>query len=254
MESGGIPKKHELLFAIHLRDFMSGKNHRFSALFTLILLAFFIAQPVSGLVVLEYFHQQGCINCERTDPLLDTVRTQYRGRVAVEDVEIDDRTGVRLLLSYGVTEIPVVVINRNKVLEFREITPERLDSEILLAESGAYPVPANRKSLFDGDNVASVLFAFVLGLMTGLSPCLLGSLVIVIAAAPVIPATGKSGKYYPLLFGSGIIVAYLLAAGAILGAGIAFRPDPTDRLIIYVIAGIIAILVGCMQARSLLPP
>ena len=217
------------------------------AFLILFLLTLLIAQPVSGLVILEYFHQQGCINCEKTDPLIDTIRSDYGNRVAVESVEIDDRSGVRLLMSYGVTEIPVVVINRNKVLTYDNITPERLDAEIRLAESGAYPIPDRKKSVFDGDNVLSVFFAFTLGLMTGFSPCLLGSLVVLIAAAGGPAATGKAGRYYPLIFGAGIVTAYLLASVFILGAGIAFRPDDNSRLLIYGTAGLVAIFVGLLQ-------
>ncbi len=211
------------------------------------LLVLLVAQPVSGLVVIEYFHQQGCINCEKVDPLIDTLRTQYGNRVAVESIEIDTRAGVRLLMSYGVTEIPVVVINRNKVLTFNEITPVRLDEEIRLAESGAYPIPEKRRSIFDGDSFPSILFAFVLGLMTGFSPCLLGSLVVLIAAAGGPAAAGKGGRYYPLIFGAGIVTAYLLAAACILGAGVSFNPDDNSRLVIYGIAGLIAIIVGLIQ-------
>jgi cytochrome c-type biogenesis protein len=223
------------------------KTGSYPAFFIALIVALLLAQPVSGLVIVEYFHQPGCINCEMTDPLIDTIRTQYRDRVAVEDIVIDDRAGVRLLLSYGVTEIPVVVINRNKVLSFRERTAERLDTEIRLAESGAYPVPGNRKSLFDGDNFPSVFFSFCLGLMTGLSPCLLGGLVVLIAASGSPAAAGKTGKYYPLIFGAGIITAYLIVAAVILGAGIALRPDPGSRLAVYGIGGLIAIAVGIIQ-------
>jgi cytochrome c-type biogenesis protein len=222
-------------------------HRRLFALLTLFILASLIAQPVSGLVNLEYFHQQGCVNCAKTDPVIDAVSDQYRGRVTVERIEIDDRAGVRLLLSYGVTEIPVVVINRNKVLTWTEITPGRLDTEIRLAESGAYPVPVSRRSIFDGDNLLSVLFCFALGLMTGLSPCLLGSLVILIAAAGGVAGNGTAGKYYPVVFGAGIITAYLIAAAGILGAGMVFSPDAVSRLVLYGIAGLVAIVAGLIQ-------
>ena len=105
---------------------MHGNNGRIPALIIAFFFVFLIIQPVSGVVILEYFHQQGCINCEKTDPVIDDITTRYKGRVIVESVEIDNRAGVRLLMSYGVTEIPVVVINRNKVLNYNEITPERL--------------------------------------------------------------------------------------------------------------------------------
>ena len=41
-------------------------------------------------------------------------------------------------MSYGRTEIPVVVINHVKVLDGAEITEDRLAEEIRLAEAGAY--------------------------------------------------------------------------------------------------------------------
>jgi cytochrome c-type biogenesis protein len=205
-----------------------------------------VTQPVSGIVILQYFHQQGCINCEKTDPLVENIRTNYRDRVVVESIEIDDREGVRLLMSYGVTEIPVIVINRNRVLSWNEITPERLDAEVRLAESGACPVPEKRKTLLDTDAVPAIIVAFILGLMTGISPCLLGSLVLLVAAGGGHDAA-RGGRYYPIVFGAGVITAYLVASIAILGVGLAFRPDTGSRLVIYSLAGLIAIIAGLVQ-------
>ncbi len=220
---------------------------RFPVICILLVLAIVVA-PVSGLVIVEYFQQPGCTYCEKTDPVIDAVRVQYGDRVSIDSIEIDDRAGLRLLMSYGVTEIPVVVINRNRVLSYAEITPERLDEEIRLAESGAYPVPANRKNIFEEGSFATAVFSFILGLMTGFSPCLLGSLVLLIAAAGGPAAAGRPEKAYPLVFGAGIIVAYLLAATIILGAGVAFLPDSGSRLLIYGTGGIIAIIAGLVQA------
>jgi cytochrome c biogenesis protein CcdA len=225
----------------------TGRDYSFPSILIYFILALVIAQPVSGQVNMEYFHQQGCINCEKTDPLIKTIITKYQDRVVVESIEIDDRNSVRLLLSYGVTEIPVVVINRNKVLKFPEITPERMDAEISLAESGAYPVPADRKKIFDNDNVFSLFLSFILGIMTALSPCLLGSLIVLIAAAGS-SATGNAGKYYPIIFGTGIIASYLLVAAGILGLGVYVQPDPTSRMLLYGIAGLISIIFGMVQA------
>ena len=52
-------------------------------------------------------------------------------------------------MSYGRTEIPVVVINHVKVLDGPEITKERIDEEIGFAEAGVYTgkgYPANTSS------------------------------------------------------------------------------------------------------------
>jgi cytochrome c-type biogenesis protein len=220
---------------------------RLPVIVILLVLAIVVA-PVSGIVIVEYFHQPGCTNCVKTDPLIDAVRVQYGDRVFVDSIEIDDRAGLRLLMSYGVTEIPVVVINRNRVLSYKDITSERLDEEIRLAESGAYPVPANRKNILEDGSLSAAVFSFILGLMTGFSPCLLGSLVLLIAAAGGPGAVGRPKKSYPLVFGAGIIAAYLLAATIILGAGVSLLPDSGSRLLIYGTGGIIAIIAGLVQA------
>jgi cytochrome c biogenesis protein CcdA len=179
--------------------------------------------------------------------MIDAIRAEYGDRVALERIEVDDRDGFRLLMSYGVTEIPVVVINRNRVLSNADITPERLGEEIRLAESGAYPVPAEKQALLSRDPLLALLFSFTLGVMTGLSPCLLGSLVVLMATAGGAAPAGTSGKYYPPAFGAGIVTAYLLAAAGILGAGIAFIPDSGSRMVIYGTGGIVAIIVGLVQ-------
>jgi cytochrome c biogenesis protein CcdA len=215
----------------------------------LILLVFsgLLVAPVSGIVLLEYFHAPGCINCENADSVIDTIQARYPDRVTIERIRIDDRAGFRLLLSYGMSEIPAVVINRNRVLTWQEITPDRLDEEIHLAESGSYPLPAKRNSLFDGNNVPSLLFSYILGLMTGFSPCLLGSLILVLSVAGYKDSTGTGGKYLPLTFGAGILVAYLIATGLVLGAGSTFSPDAVSRQVIYGTAGVVAVTAGLIQ-------
>lgn len=221
--------------------------HRISLTVLLVVITILLFPPVSGIVLLEYFHQEGCINCAATDPVIDAIRTGYRDRVVVESVEIDDRAGVRLLLSYGVTEIPVVIINHNKVLTFPGITPGRLDEEIRLAESGAYPVAEKRLTPLDGDKPSSVLIFFILGLMTAFSPCLLGSLVVLLSATEGGTGAGKTGRYYPLIFGAGILSAYLLATALLLGAGLVVRLDGGSRPVLFWTAGLLSILAGLLQ-------
>ncbi len=83
----------------------------------LFLVVCLLAQPVSGFVTIEYFHQEDCLNCIRTDPIINDIRERYGDRVSVRYITIDTREAIRLLMSYGRTEIPVVVINHVKVLD-----------------------------------------------------------------------------------------------------------------------------------------
>ena len=114
----------------------------------LFLVVFLLTQPVCGFVTIEYFHQADCLACMRTDPIIHDIRERYGDRVSVRDIPLDTRDAIRLLISYGRTEIPVVVINHVKVLDGPEITRERLEEEIGLAEAGAYAgnetVPGDR--------------------------------------------------------------------------------------------------------------
>jgi hypothetical protein len=50
------------------RHFAFIYSRRFYSFFILFSFAFLVIQPVSGFVTIEYFHQEGCVNCEQTDP------------------------------------------------------------------------------------------------------------------------------------------------------------------------------------------
>ena len=50
----------------------------------LILVVTVLIMPVSGLVIVEYFHQPGCTYCIKTDPVIDNFTTEYGGRIALD--------------------------------------------------------------------------------------------------------------------------------------------------------------------------
>ncbi len=215
----------------------------------LFMVAFLLVQPVCGFVTVEYFHQADCLNCLRTDPIIQDVKERYGDRVAVRDISIDTRETIRLLMSYGRTEIPVVVINHVKVLDGPGITAERLDKEIGFAESGAYAgkgSPANAGSLSDSGSL-SILFSYFLGIMTGLSPCMLGSLVVMIAAAADAAGSPLTRRLYAPLFGAGLVAAYLLVAAGILLAGFRFTTGSGFSTTVYAVTGIVTIIFGLLQ-------
>lgn len=215
----------------------------------LFLIALLLVQPVCGFVTVEYFHQTDCLNCIRTDPIIHDIRERYGDRVSVKDITIDTREAIRLLMSYGRTEIPVVVINHVKVLDAPEITKDRIEEEIGLAEAGAYAgngTPVGTGSLPDSGYLA-ILFSYFLGIMTGLSPCLLGSLVVMIAAAPTTAGSPMTRRLYAPIFGAGLVTAYLLVAAGVLLAGFRLTTGSGFSTTAYAIAGLVTIGFGLLQ-------
>jgi cytochrome c biogenesis protein CcdA len=152
-------------------------------------------------------------------------------------------------MSYGRTEIPVVVINHVKVLDAPEITKNRLEEEIRLAEAGAY---AGTRKTGGADSLSesgyfSIFFSYALGIMTGLSPCLLGSLVVVIAAAANTAGSMRTRRFYAPIFGAGLMTMYLLVAAGILLAGFRLTTGSGFSTTVYAIAGVVTIGFGLFQ-------
>jgi len=215
----------------------------------LFLVVFLLAPPVSGFVTIEYFHQADCLNCIRTDPIINDIRDRYGDHVSVKYITIDTREAIRLLMSYGRTEIPVVVINHVKVLDGPEITEDRLEEEIGLAEAGTYAGTSGlggTDSLSDSGYLA-ILFSYSLGIMTGLSPCLLGSLVVMIAAAANTAGSLTTRRLYAPIFGAGLVTMYLLVAAGVLLAGFRLTTGSGFSTTVYAFAGLITIGFGLLQ-------
>ena len=215
----------------------------------LFLAVFSLIQPVTGFVTVEYFHQEGCLNCVRTDPIIHDIMERYGDRVSVRDISIDNRESIRLLMSYGRTEIPVVVINHEKVLDTPEITKDRLEKEIGLAEAGTYDgngTPMGTVSLPDSQSLR-ILFSYFLGIMTGLSPCLLGSLVVMFAVAAGTASTPIASRFYAPVFGAGLVTSYFLVVTGVLLAGFRLTTGSGFSSTFYAIAGLAAIGFGLLQ-------
>ena len=149
-------------------------------------------------------------------------------------------------MSYGRTEIPVVVINHVKILDGFEITEERLDKEIRLAESGPYKDYGPGTGTSSESGILAILFSYFLGIMTGLSPCLLGTLVVMIAATAGIQI---SEDQTPLcaIFWCGLVTTYLIIAAGVLIAGFRLTTGSGFSTTIYLVIGIATISFGIIQ-------
>lgn len=223
-----------------------GRGHIAVLLFLVVAL---LAQPACGFVTIEYFHQADCLNCIRTDPIIDEIKEHYGDRVSVRDISIDTRESIRLLMSYGRTEIPVVVINHVKVLDDQDITIERLEKEIGLAEAGAYAGMSKQGGTesLSGHGYLEILFSYSLGIMTGLSPCLLGGLIVMIAAAVNTDGPLSNERLFAPIFGAGLMMTYLIVAAGVLLAGFRLTTGSGFSTTFYALAGLFTIGFGLLQ-------
>jgi cytochrome c-type biogenesis protein len=231
------------------------RKPRFILLFLTLAVLLLVIPPVQGFVTVEYFHQAGCVNCERTDPIILRIQQQYGDRITVDTLDLDNRASLRLILTYGVSEIPVVVIDRRVVLTNLEITEESLKREIDDSENGTgINNSSHYRSARAYGNYPAVIFFWFLGLLNGLSPCLLGGFFIMIATLAGRAGDGKTGRYYPLVFGAGLVTAYLVFAAVLITLGIGLRLDPGVLTLVTGLAGIVSIIAGLVQVGVLRLP
>jgi cytochrome c biogenesis protein CcdA len=136
-----------------------------------------------------------------------------------------------------------------KVIDWPYITESRLDEEIRLAEAGAYPMTysGDEKNSLIQSGYLAVIFSYFLGITTGVSPCLLGSLVVMITATATTAGSATTSRYYATVFGSGLVTAYVIVAAGILFAGFHLPSGAGLSTTFYTVAGLITIGFGILQ-------
>lgn len=187
------------------------------------------AQPVS----IEYFHQTGCHDCVRTDPIIDKIEKQYED-IEIVRIDVIDIDGFNRWNQYGFIEVPAVVINNVTKIPKEEITEENL--KLLITEHIETSNPKNEYINSD----LNLPFAYSLGLFAGLSSCLMAILGFLLSFTAGTSESVRNGMTRAMIFGLGLITSYLA-----IGIGLlSFRRTIPDLEIFSIITGFIVITIG----------
>jgi len=203
--------------------------------FILFFTVFLIVSPVSGnQITIEYFHQPGCPDCEKTDPIINDISKMYNN-TEVEWIDTSVSEGYNRWKQFGFLEVPAVVINSERKIPKNEITRDNLVKEIAFLKNDQSGVHTSA-----AQSDLSIPIAYSLGLFAGFSPCLAAILGFIFSVTAGKGSDVRSGMSMAIVFGLGLITAYLLAGIAF----ILFRGSFADVKFLSVIAGIISLIFG----------
>jgi len=186
------------------------------------------------MVNVQYFHQPGCSDCAKTDPIINDISKLYNN-TAIEWIDTSASEGYNRWKQFGFLEVPAVVINNERKIPKDEITRDYLVKEIasLQNDQSGVNTSATQSNL-------SIPLAYSLGLFAGFSPCLAAILGFIFSVTAGKGSDVRSGMSMAVIFGLGLITAYLLAGIAF----ILFRGSFADVKFLSVIAGIISLVFG----------
>jgi len=193
---------------------------KFSSMCSLALLLIFILNAYSeSPVLIEFIYLDPsksdlfCSTCpswqdewtrfQEAVSLIDDIQRDYGNQVQIERLAIGTPEGNEGFHRYNLTKWRAVVINRTIKLEGEQISKENLTWYIDMYLRGEDP-GANAVS------PVSALFAFSLGLFSGLSPCLMAMLAFILSYTSGTVSNFRSGMLRVLVFGIGFISAIML--------------------------------------------
>jgi len=211
-------------------------NKLIFGLFLLILLATLSVNAQS--VNVKYFYMPGCSDCAKTEPImLDAEQNYYTKNEGVSFywIDVSNPAGLDEWGNYGFTEVPAVVINNETKLQKDDITEENLNYTI--------DVYLNNKANIANNSFNEywdVPLAFSMGIFSGFSPCLMAILGFILTYTAGIGKGFKDGMCRAIVFGIGLVTAYILLGICML----VFGKSLLGIGAISIIAGIISILIG----------
>ncbi len=232
-----------------------------------------IASPASGTsavsVDLTYFHQKGCPRCDRANALLKYLLGRYP-KLNIKEVDLNTSDGKRLneilsnrlqLPSEKRLIAPAIFIG-NDYLPPEEIVLSRVESSILKYESTT-PSPARRADPLAGgpsptqEEVTKAeetmverfksfgpMAILIAGLIEGLNPCALATLVFFISYLTMIGQGRKQILVVGLGFSGTAFLTHLLLGIGILGFIQHFSFLPLFSRVVYLITFLLSLFVA----------
>jgi len=221
------------------------KALKLSSVLVLTLLLFSTAKVYSqSAVFIEFFYFDPCHTCLglmdewekfiNASNLIDDIQREYGDRVQIERVDKTTMEGLVGSRQYKLTEAQAVVINHKIKLEGNQLNKENLKKYIDMYLRGEDPSANPVEPI-------SALFAFSLGLFSGVSPCLMAMLAFILSYTAGTVSTFKRGMMRVLVFGIGFTSAIVLL-GTLVATTLMLMPSLHQAMMWTV--SILMILVG----------
>lgn len=197
-----------------------------------------VSAAQSDEVMIEYFYEDGCLKCQQTSPIIDSVISRHDN---VNYTSHNIATSYSIMKGYGVYTVPAIVINKSTVISYSDYEGDAMLLENLLVEAikDAAPIPDNGTPQLNerGDENGipfelSPTIVLIAGLLAGFNPCLLA----VIAFLASITISSNGGKKEMLViiggFCAGIFTTYMIAGISFLKA-VTILPESRDAITLF---------------------
>jgi len=230
------------------------RQYATKSILTLLILLLVISSMVpasaarSDEVMVEYFYEDGCLKCQQTSPIIDSVigrydNINYTGHNIVASYSV--------MKGYGVYTVPAIVINKSTVIAYSDYDGDDVLLENLLVEAieNAPSIPDNGTLALaknvDGSVTSfelSPLIVLITGLLAGFNPCLLA--VMAFLASVTISSNGGKKEMLVVIGGfcAGIFTTYMIFGISFLKAVTIF-PASRDAITLFmtVLIGVLGI-------------
>ena len=194
-----------------------------------------IPAAAASTVSLEYYLMDRCSDCRFIDPLIADLEGAYAGALTIEWIDVETVEGWERWNAYAYLEVPAVVVDGTVKIPKEEITEESLRAAIEQSLAGEQPQENSPPINWD------IPFAYSLGLLSGFSPCLMAILGFILVYVTGSGKELKSSLLNSLIFGLGLVAAYIVMGGCFLLAGMSLG---CCGPYLAVAAGLITILAG----------
>jgi len=206
----------------------------------------------ADLVVVEYFYEDGCLNCARAEPVVDKVVQGY-DNISYSKYEIYSDYGSikvydRMVNEYEIATVPAVVINHQLTITYSDYNgnEKRLEELLVAGIGNAPPIPVNNSvQPADGGNILpelSLPVVLVAGLLAGFNPCLLA--VMAFLASLTLSSKGNRIDLLKIVGGfcAGIFAMFMVVGMGLLGV-IKQQPEIKDTitLMLVVLVGLLGL-------------
>ena len=223
--------------------------HAINVYTVLVLLSIVLFFPITASsqsceVVVEYFYEDGCLNCAGVGPVVDKVIQRY-DNISYSKYEIysdygDMKVYNRMVSEYGIASVPAMVINHQVIITYPDYNgdEERLEELLVAGIEYAPPIPENNSvQPADGGNILpelSLPVVLVAGLLAGFNPCLLA--VMAFLASLTLSAKGNRTELLKIVGGfcAGIFVMFMVVGMGLMGV-IKQQPGITDTITVLLV-------------------